>query len=204
MRASFATVVLCLACAAEPVTRGDPVVFDLVGTWYVQVLDERAVTAEDAVWRFARDGGRIRWTLFASPIHEGEGGGEGIELGTGRSAAAQVAGIAAGMVVTRRNAIEKTLDGSDASGWTSSSGSRPSSASALTFARRLRIDGLPDRPVFTRVETLGGVAAEALAGTVRFVAREVEPDRLAGDYERDGERVGRFAMWRIGSVRVRE
>ena len=200
MRALSATVVLCLACAAEPVTRGDPVAFDLVGTWYVQVLDEGAVTAEDAVWRFARDGGRIRWTLFASPIHEGEG----IDFGAGRPAAAQVAETAAGLVVTRRNAIEKTLDGSDASGWTSSAGSRPSSASALTFARRLGIDGLPDRPVFTRVETLGGVGAEALAGTVRFVAREVEPDRLAGDYERDGERVGRFAMWRIGSVRVRE
>jgi len=207
--ALLAATVLGFACAAPPVERTGAEGFDLVGTWYVQVLHREetaggseSIVGEDAVWRFERRHGRLHWMLFATPSFDDD---ERVEsFGTAPPTAAQVALRTRGLAVTRRNAFEKILEGSDASGWSSGEGARPTSASVLTLARRLRIDGLPERPVFTRVETFGGVGAEELAGTTRYAAREVESDRLVGDCERDGERVGGFAMWRIGSVRVRE
>lgn len=208
MRALLAAAALCFACAAPTAVHEASEHPGLAGTWYVLVQyretgasDRDPFEVEDAVWRFERHGGRLRWTLFASPIHANP---RDVASGTELPTAARVEEMTRGLAVTRRNAFEQTLMGSDASGWSSERSGGATSATAVSYTRRLRIAGLPARPVFSSVETLGGAGAEDLSGWTRYEALEVETDRLAGRYERDGERIGRFAMWRIASVRVRE
>jgi hypothetical protein len=204
----LAAALFVSACVAPTAERAGSEGLDLSGTWYVLVQaresgtsDLEAFEVEGAVWRFERFGGRLRWTLYASPIFDDEGGG--VFSGSGPPTARQVEERTRGLVVSQRNAVEGTLVGSDAAGWSSEGNGRPLSATALSFTRQLRIADLAALPVFTIAETLGSAGAEDLGAWTRYEAFEVETDRLLGRYERQGERVGRFAMWRI-AVRVQE
>jgi len=186
---------------------------DLTGTWHVVVhyKDSAAQNAdaarwEDRVWVFEREGERLRWIDYPIVVFQDESGrfeGRSRVLAHWTPNAGQAAELAAGPTVNSRGSKSKTLRGSDASGWKSSSAQQKSVA-FITYEETWSIEGLAGQPVFTRVDVLGGGAADDAEGRTLYAASEVSADGklLRGSFDRDGTRTGSFTMTRVGAVKT--
>jgi hypothetical protein len=210
---------LVIAAIAAPAESEDRPRVDLEGAWYVLVHyrdatadDPEAVAWQDALWTFERRGQRLHWTLYPTPLFE-DTSGRGERDASGRRVStsgawepspAQRAEIARGLEVASRGVLRASMNGSDASGWSSDRRDPLASASVVSFSRIFSIEGLSTRPVFIRSEVLDGARADELEGETRFETLEVgSAGSLTGRYTRDAERVGRFRMWRAGRLETR-
>jgi hypothetical protein len=72
----------------------------------------------------------------------------------------------------------------------------------ITYTETWLIDGMPTRPVFTRLDVMGSARTENVEGVTTYATVEVGAggDVLRGTFERDGSRHGRFRMLRAGVV----
>lgn len=215
-RALGAVAACLLAGAVARAGSDDAPRVDLEGTWYVLVhhgdADSPGVGPsawEDALWTFARRGARLHWTVHPTLRFQDDTGRSARDpagrrvrtAGAWEPSDAQRAEIARGLRASGRGVLRAVLEGSDAAGWATVRRDGLGSAGTLGFSRRFAIEGPPGRPVFTRSEVLAGASADALEGGMRFETRDVGPDGvIRGRYARDGERVGRFRMWRAGPV----
>jgi murein DD-endopeptidase MepM/ murein hydrolase activator NlpD len=213
-RALLALAALCLAGHAAPVPAQG---VELEGTWYVLVhyKDDHAINRdeerwEDRVWVFERDGQRLRWTEYPIVVFEDDGGrferrqsGQYARvLHFWEPSEVQLADIRDGLKVNTRGSKTKTLRGSDAKGWSSGQRSASASASVVTYTETWSVGGLPDAPVFTRSDVMGGGRTDSLEGVTRYATSEVSEsgNRLSGRFERDGSRHGTFRMMRSAGV----
>jgi hypothetical protein len=190
---------------------------DLVGTWHVlahykdsAVPNADAERWEDRVWVFQREGDRLRWIDYPLVVFEDESG-RFTRLGTNRASRTlrywtpnddQLAELERGPQVNSRGSKSKSLRGTDAEGWRSTN-AQQRSVGFITYEEHWSIEGLPERPVFTRVDVLGGGAADEAEGRTRWETKQVEASgkELRGSYDRDGTRLGTFEMRKVGRVR---
>lgn len=190
---------------------------DLAGSWYVLIhyKDGNAGNPDeerwdDRVWVFEHEGRRLSWVEYPIVVFEDETG-RFERRSTGQYArilhywepdAGQRANIAAGLQVNSRGSKSKTLRGSDAKGWTSGRRGSAASASVVTYEEVWSIDGLPDRPVFRRVDFMGGGRTDTMEGLTEYTTSERQGDDvLTGTFVRDGTRRGTFRMMRAGDAR---
>ncbi len=210
--------VLALALLlAVPAGSAEPEV-ELLGSWHVLVhyKDDNASNPErerweDKIWVFSKAGSRLRWTEYPIVVFA-DHTGRFERLGTSRAARLlgywepndrQRAQIASGLEVNPRGSKSKTLRGSVEEGWRSTQKANAPSVSVITYVEHWSVEGLPDRPVFTREDQLGSQRTETLEGVTRYTTREVSGDgnSLLGEFERDGTRRGSFRMTRSGESR---
>lgn len=201
---------LLLAVAFAPVARA----VELEGTWYVLIHFQDSETNkpdawrwDDRVWTFTKKGDRLEWT--ENPIvqfdddsgrFEAQRGGRAARvIGAWEPSASQMADIQDGLAVNSRGSKTKTLR-SEAGGtkWTSGEGGGADSAMVITYSENWSIEGLPDAPVFTRDDSMGGASAESMEGSTRYKTESVSPDgnEIKGSFDRDGTRKGRFRLIR--------
>ena len=175
---------LLLAVAVAPAARA----VELEGTWYVLVHFQDSETSkpdawrwDDRVWRFTRKGDRLEWT--ENPIVQFDDDSGRFEAMRGGRAArviaawepnpAQLADIQDGLAVNSRGSKTKTLNaGADGTSWSSGRGSAADSAMVITYSETWSIEGLPDAPVFTRVDSMGGASAESMEGSTRYASED--------------------------------
>lgn len=187
---------------------------DLVGTWYVLIhfTDDASDKPDlqrwdERVWRFERKGDALEWTEHTIVNFDDdtgrfvrEGGRLSRVLGAFEPSSTQLAEIQQGLEVSPRGMKTKRLRGSDALGWRSGGGATATGANVLTYVETWSIDGIGDRPVFTRLDTLGGGTAESLEGKTVYAAQTATDAELRGTFERDGARHGSFRMIRSGAT----
>jgi hypothetical protein len=175
VRTTIALLLAALATGAVPATAD----VDLPGTWYVlvhykddQAHDKDAVHWDDRIWRFEREGEKLRWTEYAIVVFDDRG------------------------------SKSKLLRGSDIMGWRSRNRAAAASANVVTYQETWSIDDLDTLPVFTRDDVLGSGVAEDFDGRTQYATREIDAGggELRGSFERDGTRHGRFRMLRAGST----
>ncbi len=206
-----------LACVLWLAIASPAVAVDLIGTWHVLVhyRDANAPNKElerwgDKVWVFEPSGSRIRWTEYPIVVFADEtgrfenlgGSGAARVLHFWEPSPAQLADIMDGLEYITRGSKTKTLRGSDAKGWKSRGGSTAMSASVITYSELWSIEGMPDRPVFSRSDIMGSARSETLEGGTLYEASEVSADGnvIRGRYDRDGTRTGTFRMLRAGAL----
>ncbi len=154
---------------------------------------------DDRVWSFARKGDRLEWT--ENPIVQfDDDSGRFEAMRGGRAArviaawepnASQIADIQDGLAVNSRGSKTKTLrPGAGGKRWSSGGGGGADSAMVITYTENWSIEGLPDAPVFTRDDSMGGASAESMQGSTRYKAESVSPDgnEIRGSFDRDGTR----------------
>jgi len=189
---------------------------ELEGTWYVLVhfQDKESPKPdawrwEDRVWKFERKGDQLEWTEYPLVIFDDEtgrfesarGGSAVRVVGAWEPSAAQLADIKDGLQVNSRGVKTKSLRRQDGgTAWSSSEASGAPSASVITYSEHWAIAGLPDNPVFTRDDAMGGGSTEELSGRTEYRTREVTPDEIHGSFDRDGTRIGTFRMIRSGAT----
>ena len=206
-RIVLAALCLCTLAAAPAAA------VDLEGTWHVLVhyKDSTAANAdaprwEDRVWVFLREGERLRWIDYPIVVLQDESGrfeGRSRVLAHWTPNAGQAAELAAGPTVNSRGSKSKTLRGSDAAGWKSSS-AQQRSVGFITYEEHWSIDGALEKPTFVRTDVLGGEVAAEAEGMTRYATSEVEDGGklLRGSYDRDGTRKGTFLLRRVGDVKM--
>jgi hypothetical protein len=210
-------IALAAAVLSPGASAGEAV--DLVGTWHVLVhyRDDHSAHPEqdrweDKLWVFERSGSRLRWIEYPLVVFADDTG-RFERRATGQYARVlhawepnekQLAEIEGGLQYNTRGSKAKTLRGSDAKGWASQRRSQAASASVITYTENWSIDGLPERPVFTRTDIMGSARTENVEGVTQYTTLEVAAggDVLRGTYERDGVRRGTFRMMRAGAVTV--
>jgi murein DD-endopeptidase MepM/ murein hydrolase activator NlpD len=201
---------LLLAVALAPVARA----VELEGTWYVLIHFQDSETNkpdawrwDDRVWTFTRKGDRLEWT--ENPIVQFDddsgrfeamrGGRAARVIGAWEPSASQLSDIQDGLAVNSRGSKTKTLR-AEAGGtkWTSGESGGADSAMVITYSENWSIDGLPDAPVFTRDDSMGGASAESMEGSTRYQTESVSPGgaEIKGSFDRDGTRSGRFRLIR--------
>ena len=210
LRLAAASACLAALCAGATAPAS---ALDLVGTWHliVHYKDASAANAdaerwEDRVWVFVHEDDRLRWIDYPIVVLQDDSGrfqGRSRVLAHWTPNSAQAAELAAGPTVNSRGSKSKSLRGSDAAGWKSSSAQQRSVA-YITYEESWSVEGLADKPVFTRTDVLGGGGADEAEGRTRYAASEVSPDgrRVTGSYDRDGTRTGSFTLTRVGDVRT--
>lgn len=207
LAAAFAAAALAAAAPAAA--------FDLTGTWHVLVHYKDKVAHnvdaerwEDRVWVFEREGDRLRWVDYPLVVLSDETG-RFERLSTNRASRtlaywtptpAQQAELARGPKVNSRGSKSKTLKKTD-QGWASAN-AHQESAGFITYEETWSVTGPPDRPVFSRTDSLGGGMAEEAEGRTLFETTEADGagGSLRGKYDRDGNRLGTFVMTRVGAV----
>jgi hypothetical protein len=212
----FFLLAACAAALALPAAAG---AFEPEGTWYVLVHYQDAASGkpdawrwEDRVWRFERKGDRLEWTEWPIVVFEDETG-RFENLGGNRASRvlsawepspAQLADVEGGLQVNPRGVKTKTLRARDGS-WASSEGSVAEAASIITYTEHWSIEGPPERPLFSREDSLGSTGSETMEGRIEYRTEEVTAGgELRGSFDRDGTRVGRFRAIPSGqSERVR-
>jgi hypothetical protein len=187
----------------------------LEGTWLViaHYKDESTANPEalrwlDEVWVFQMKGSRLYWTKYPIVVFD-DTTGRFETLGSNpRSRVlaawepnpAQREELLAGPKVNSRGSKLKTLRGSDEKGWRTSSRMQVRSATTIGYQEDWSVEGLPDKPVFERRDTMGsGMRQNVEGGVVYAVTEWGEIPR--GTYERDGIRHGTFLMMRTPEVR---
>ncbi len=188
---------------------------DLIGTWYVLIhyKDDNAPNPDlerwdDKVWVFAKKGRSITWTEYPIVVFDDEKG-RFERRHTGQYArilhfweptASQRSDIRDGLQVNSRGSKNKRLRGSDAKGWSSSRSSGAASASVVTYQEVWTIEGMPTKPVFSRMDFLGGGRTDTMEGLTQYATTKIENGVLHGTFERDGTRHGTFRRMRSGEA----
>jgi len=201
--------------SAGPAGSGDAPGSMLEGTWLViaHYRDESTANPEvmrwlDEVWVFQMKGNRLQWTKYPFVVFEDTTGrfeplGKNPRsrvLAAWEPNQAQREELMAGPRVVSRGSKIKTLRGSDEKGWSTSSRMQVRSATTIGYQENWSVEGLPDKPVFTRQDVMGsGVRQSVEGGTVYAVTEWGEVPR--GSFERDGIRHGTFLMLRTPGVR---
>lgn len=183
----------------------------LEGTWHVIAHFKDSATQnpcaprwEDRVWVFHKEGDRLRWVDYPIVVLSDESGrfeGRRRVLAHWEPSPAQADELAAGPTVNSRGSKSKTLRGSDADGWKSTS-RQPRSMAYVTYEETWTIEDPGGTPTFTRVDVLGSAGAEGADGRTLYATEEVREggELLVGRFDRDGTRVGTFQMRRVGDV----
>ncbi len=204
-----------LAPAARAAGEGP---IDVLGTWYVLIHYRDSATANpevdrwlDLVWVFEQSGTRLQWTQYPLVVFEDTTGRFEAIAGNPRARVlhawepneAQLETIRGGPRVNARGARTKTLRGSDARGWKTTSRMTATSASVVGYQENLTVEGLDGLPVFLREDVVGNALRASDRGGSRFETEEVRGagNVLVGRYARDEHRRGRFRMWRTEDVR---
>ena len=205
---------LLLASPSAAVAASD---FDLMGTWYVLIhyRDEASSNPEvdrweDRVWVFGNKGSRLSWTeypivVFSDPRGRFErtmSGAVSRVLEAWEPNEAQLAEIQSGLEANARGSRSKTLKGSPSRGYKSVGSLRTQGVSVIGYHETWSIEGLPDRPTFTRDDMMGSGRTAVMEGRTQYAGSEVSEDGalVRGSYERDGTRHGVFQMMRAGDV----
>ncbi|MCG8590026.1 MAG: M23 family metallopeptidase [Proteobacteria bacterium] len=188
--------------------------FEPDGAYYVLVHYQDSTSAnpetwrwEDRVWVFERSGSRLVWIDYPIVLFRDEST-RFRNLGTSMASrvtgawepdAAALRDIKGGLATNSRGSKRKRLRGSDADGWESRGAIRAASAMAVGYQEIWRLEGLPDRPVFSRSDQLDSAAVGGASGRTEYRTTGVEADgTLVGRYERDGTRSGRFRLMPSG------
>ena len=212
-------IALAIAPGLHPAPAFAETPIDLEGTWFVLIHSQDpksanpdAIRWNDRVWNFARKGTRLQWTEYPLVVFEDTTGRFEEAPGNPRSRvlagwepnANQAKTIAEGPRVNDRGAKVKTLRGSDAAGWQSSSRMAQTSASVMGYHEQLSIAGLSALPVFERRDLVGNAVTNLGEGLTRYEVTEIEDDgrTLTGRYTRDGRHHGRFRAWRTARMRT--
>jgi murein DD-endopeptidase MepM/ murein hydrolase activator NlpD len=190
--------------------------FDLEGNWYVLVHYKDADTNkpdqwrwEDRVWKFERKGDRLEWTDYPIVVFEDEtgrfeklsGNRASRVLAAWEPSPMQLQDIKNGLQTNPRGVKTKTLRSvSNGTGWTSGEGSASTSEMVVAYNETWSIEGLPARPTFTRVDSMGAAGAESMEGRTRYAVEADKGDELTGSFDRDGTRKGTFEMFRSGET----
>jgi hypothetical protein len=185
---------------------------DLTGTWHVLVhyQDKAAKNAtaqrwEDRIWVIRPDGERLSWIDYPILVLSDDSGrfeGRSRVLAYWTPNASQAAELAAGPQVNTRGSKTKSLRGSEAAGWKSAN-KQQQSVAFITYEETWSIDHQADKPVFTRVDVLGGGGADDAEGRTLYTTTSVEEGGkvLKGSFDRDGTRTGTFILTRVGDVK---
>lgn len=198
------------ALLASPVARA----VDLTGTWYVLIhyTDDTSGKPDqqrwdERVWRFERQGDALAWTEWPIVNFDDdtgrfvrEGGHLSRALGAFEPNAAQRAEIQSGLEVNPRGKKTKRLRGSDGQGWSSGGSAGGASANILTYVETWSIGGGPEKPTFTRTDSLAGGGVESLDGKTIYTTELAQDGELRGRFERDGTRHGTFRMIPTGAT----
>ena len=185
----------------------------LEGDWYVLVhyrdegSDDGQQYWDDEIWRFARRGGRLSWSLHPHvSLRDTTGrtetlpsGEEARTVGAWSPSPAQLEEIRSALELDGHESRAKSLRGSPESGWRSTGALRSQSASMIAYHESWSIEAPRDKPVFARVDTMGSARTDTAEGRTAFETSEVLDggNELRGVYERDGRLRGRFRMIRI-------
>lgn len=189
---------------------------DLDGYWYVLVHYQDKETNkpeawrwEDRVWHFHKNGDLLEWTEWPIVSLQDEAGRfENLSgnraarvVGAWEPNAEQLADIKDGLAANSRGEKTKTLRATG-SGWESGGGASADSAMVITYRETWSISGSPDAPVFTREDSMGSASSESMDGRTQYRTEAVRDggEELAGSFDRDGSRSGRFRMIRSGEV----
>jgi hypothetical protein len=208
----------CVALVALPGAAFALGADDLVGAWHVLVHYQDAGTEnpeaqrwEDRIWVFEKAGDQLRWTDYPIVVFDDDAGRFEASAGNRTSRvldywepnAAQQEQIRAGLAINSRGSRSKTLRGSDAKGWSSARrGGGYKSARVITYEETWNLDGLPDKPRFERLDSMGAAGGDDFEGRTLYETTEIAPggDVLRGRYDRDGKRKGTFRLTRSGAV----
>jgi hypothetical protein len=219
-RSPLAAALVALFFFCAPVAAGAITAQELAGTWHVLVHFKDSATNnpeterwEDRIWVLTMEGDRLAWSEYPIVVFDDESGR--FETFDGRNSRVlaywepspgQQAEIAAGLQINPRGARNKTLRGSDEKGWTSAkkSGAGYSSARFITYEETWSIEGLPDEPVFTRIDSMGSASSESFDGQTVYTTTAIAADghELSGTFNRDDARIGTFRMVRSGAARA--
>lgn len=206
-----------LAWGVTPFATLPAAAIDIEGEWYVLVHFEERIASDaeapvvvdyrDFVWRFAREGDGIRWTVLR---------GVGFRDGTGRTesvrginarlrhawwpSAGQLGEIRSGLGADEETARTKSLRRRSGDRFVSGGSARAGSASAVSYGEVWSVAQLAAEPVFERSASLASGRADSLYGRTRFEADRVDAvgGRIEGRYARDDAERGRFVMWKKG------
>jgi hypothetical protein len=206
-----------LAHAADK-TDGTEEAIDLEDTWFVLIHYRDDATANpdsdrwaDLVWTFKHKGTRLEWAEYPLVVFEDTSGRFEPIAGNPRSRVlakwepneAQSSTIRGGPRVNERGAKVKTLKGSNARGWKSSSRMTTTSAMVVGYHENLTIETKSGKPVFIRQDILGNAHKISGEGMTRYETTKVLHGgrTLEGLYLRDEHRQGTFRMWRTAPVR---
>jgi hypothetical protein len=198
-----------LAVLASQAAGSEPL--KLQGTWHVIAHYKDSTTNnpdaerwEDRVWVFKREGDRLRWVDYPIVVLADERGrfqARRRVLAYWTPSPSQADELAAGPTVNTRGSKSKSLRGSDATGWKSSS-TQARSMAFITYEELWSIQAPGEKPVFERRDMLGSAGTESAEGrTLWATGSVVDPDVLEGSYDRDGIRTGSFRMTRVGDVK---
>jgi hypothetical protein len=218
LAALFLTTALLVLATPVPRTARAAEAAELEGTWFVLIHYRDTKTANpesdrwlDLVWTFALKGTRLEWSEFPLVVFDNAAGRFEPIAGNPRSRVlaawepntAQMTTITEGPRVNQRGAKVKTLKGSDAKGWRSSSRMTTTSAMVVGYQENLTIETKDGRPVFVRQDVIGNAYKKSDEGMTRYETTEVLDGgrTLKGDYSRDGHKQGEFRMWRTAPVR---
>jgi len=202
---------------ATPFTALPATAIDIEGEWYVLVHFEESSASDsetpsvvdyrDFVWRFAREGDGLRWTVVRGVgFRDDTGRSESIRGASARlrhawwPSAAQLAEIRGGLAADEQTARTKTLRRRTGDRFVSGGTARAGSASAVSYGEVWSVSKLEGEPVFEHSATLASGRSDTLEGQTRFEADQVAADagRIEGRYARDRAERGRFVMWKKG------
>jgi hypothetical protein len=214
MRRSAALALVGAALAAAPAGA-----VELEGSWYVLVhyQDKESPKPdawrwEDRVWKFEKKGDRLEWTEYPIVVFDdekgrfenlGRMGHESRVAGAWEPSPAQLADVKDGLQVNSLGVKTKSLRAKDGgAAWSSNEGASSTSASVITYTEHWSVEGLPDRPVFSRDDSMGSSSAEEMSGRTEYRTAEVVDggEELHGSFDRDGTRIGNFRMIRSGQT----
>lgn len=213
---ALAWTVLASAALADAETAAE---VDLQGDWYVLIHYRDSAEGgadvqhwDDRIWRFERQGSRLRWTEYPLAIFEDKAGRfESVdEHRMARSqrfwtpSDQQREEIREGLATRSEASRTKSLRGSDSRGYESTGGLRASSASAIGYSEQWRIDDPKGLPSFTQSASMSSARSDTLEGVTSYRVTKVEEDGalLVGRFQRDEHRSGEFRMLRTGTARI--
>ena len=189
---------------------------DLLGTWYVLIHYRDSATNNpdfdrwlDRIWQFEKKGSRLQWTEYPIVVFQDQAGRferfRGVRsrvLAYWEPNANQRGQIQEGLEINTRGSKTKSLRGSPAKGYRSTSRMRAQSASVIGYVENWSVEDLQALPVFTFDDVMGSGRTESMEGRTRYTTTAIGDDGnlLEGTYNRDGTRIGTFQLMRAGQV----
>lgn len=207
------------ACILLGAPAAAPAAVDLEGTWYVLVHyrddtthDKTQLRWEDRIWVFERKGRDLLWKEYPIVVFQDESGrferrssGQNARVvGAWEPSPGQLAEIQSGLQFNSRGAKQKTVKGSDSTGWSSGGGARSQAANIITYSETWSVESPNGNPVFVRIDSMGSSEDDVAEGRTEYRTEAVENGghQLTGTFTRDGTRHGTFRMMRTGVARA--